>query len=262
VTEVDEREWTVGPAARLVGTTVRTLHHYDAIGLVRPSGRTAAGYRTYTGADLDRLRHALVWRELGFPLGLIPELLDGEDTDRAVRLLEQMDAVSERIDRLQQVRAALQEEVSAMTGGYRLTQEAKRELFGDEWLGSESEYATEAEERWGDTDAWRHSRQRTSSYTKADWERIKAEQEVIGRRFLELMAAGAPPDGPAALTVAEEARQHNSRWFYETTGEMQAGLGRMFVEDPRFTVYYEKAGEGLAAYVSAAYIANGEWLAR
>jgi len=62
--------------------------------------------------------------------------------------------------------------------------------------------------------------------------------------------------------VAEEARQHNSRWFYETTGEMQAGLGRMFVEDPRFTVYYEKAGEGLAAYVSAAYIANGEWLAR
>jgi DNA-binding transcriptional MerR regulator len=251
-------EWTVGPAARLVGTTVRTLHHYDAVGLVTPSGRTPAGYRTYTEADLDRLRHALVWRELGFSLERIPELLEADPADRAARLLEQVAAVSERIDRLQRVRAALEEEVRAVTGGLPLTQEDKRELFGDEWLGNEAEYAAEAEERWGDTDAWRQSRERTSRYTKADWERIKAEGEAIEQRFVELMRTGEPADGEAATAVAEEARQLNSRWFYEMSGEMQAGLGRMFVEDPRFAAYYEQQAEGLAAFVSAAYVANGE----
>ena len=252
--------WTVGPAAQLVGTTVRTLHHYDAIGLVRPSGRTAAGYRTYTEADLDRLRHALVWRELGFPLERIPDLLDGDDTDRVLRLLEQVDAVSERIDRLQHVRAALQEEMSAMTGGVRLTQEEKRELFGDEWVANEAEWDQEWTDRWGDTEAGRQSRDRTSKYTKADWERIRAEGEVVEQRFIALMRAGEPADGEGAMAVAEEARQLNSRWFYDMSGEMQAGLGRMFVEDERFAAHYDARAEGLAAYVSAAYVANGERL--
>jgi DNA-binding transcriptional MerR regulator len=253
-------EWTVGPAARLVGTTVRTLHHYDAVGLVTPSGRTPAGYRTYTEADLDRLRHAMVWRELGFPLERIPELLDAAPADRASRLLEQVAAVSERIDRLQRVRAALEEEVRAVTGGLPLTQEDKRELFGDEWTEHEAEWDREWQDRWGDTEAGRQSRERTSRYGKADWERIKAEGEAVEQRFVALMRAGEPADGEAATAVAEEARLLNSRWFVDMSGEMQAGLGRMFVEDPRFAAYFDRRAEGLAAYVSAAYVANGERL--
>lgn len=260
--ETEQHEWTVGPAARLVGTTVRALHHYDAIGLVCPSGRTPAGYRTYTAADLDRLRHVLVWRELGFALEAIPALIEGGEAERLVRLLHQVDAVSARIDRLQQVRAALQEEVKAMTEGLRLTQEEKRELFGDEWTEHEQEWAAESEQRWGDTDAYRESTRRTAQYTKADWERVKAEMTAVEDRFVALMAAGEPADGAAAGAVAEEARQVNGRWFYEMSGEMQAGLGRMFVDDPRFAAQYERRAEGLAGYVSAAYVANGERLQR
>ena len=258
--QTEQETWTVGPAARLAGTTVRTLHHYDAIGLVHPSGRTWAGYRVYTSADLDRLRQVLVWRELGFTLEDVPRLLDGDAHDRLVRLLEQVDAVSTRIDRLQQVRAALQEEVRVMNGGLRLTQEEKRELFGDAWVEHEDEWAQEARERWGDSDAYRESSRRTATYTKADWDRVTAEMTAVEDRFVALLEMGAPADGEEAVAVAEDARQVNGRWFYEMGGEMQAALGRTFVEDPRFAAQYEQRAAGLAAFVSAAYVANGERL--
>ena len=254
--------WTVGPAAQLLGTTVRTLHHWDARGLVQPSGRTAAGYRVYTEADLDRARHVLVWRELGFGLDAIPALLDGDEHERLLRLLEQVDAVSSRIDRLQQVRAALQEEVRAVTGGLRLTQDEKRELFGDEWTAHEDEWAAESEERWGDTDAYRESARRTASYTKDDWDRVKAEMTAVQDAFIALLRAGEPADGDAAMAVAEQARQVNGRWFYELSGEGQVALGQMFVADERFAAQYEQHAVGLAAFVSGAYRANGERLRR
>ncbi len=251
---------TVGPAARVVGTTVRALHHYDAIGLVHPGGRTPAGYRVYLEADLDRLRRVLVLRELGFPLQDVATLLaarDDGDEDGVLRLVtDQLAAVDARIDRLQQVRAALTREREAHVSGVRLTQDEKRELFGTTWVENEEDYAREAEERWGATDAWRTSRERTSRYTKADWEQVKAEADGINARFVALMAAGEPADGEAARAVAEEHRQHIGRRFYDCPPEMHAGLGRMYVADERFTATYEALAPGLAQYVSTALQAN------
>jgi MerR family transcriptional regulator, thiopeptide resistance regulator len=254
--EADRGLWTVGPAADAVGTTVRALHHYDAIGLVVPSGRTPAGYRVYTDADLDRVRHVLVYRELGFALEDVAALLDGDDDDRARRIREQVDAVSERIGRLQQVQAALEQEMEAQMNGVRLTQAEKRELFGDTWVENEQDYAREAEQSWGDTDAWRQSQRRAASYGKADWQTIKAEADGINRRFVALMQAGEPADGEAATAVAEEHRRHIDRWFYSCSPEMHAGLGRMYVQDERFAATYEGIAAGLARYVSEAVQAN------
>jgi DNA-binding transcriptional MerR regulator len=251
-----ERTWTVGPAAEAVGTTVRALHHYDAIGLVVPGGRTDAGYRVYTGTDLDRLRAVLVHRELGFALDEVAALLDGDEADRVRLVREQIDRVTERIDRLQQVRAALETEMEATMSGVRLTQAEKRELFGDTWIENEEAYAQEAEERWGDTEQWRQSRERTSRYTTEDWARAKAEGDEIDGRFVALMAAGEPADGEAACAAAEEHRQSISRRFYDCPPEMHAGLGRMYVEDARFTASYEGKAPGLARYVSTAVQAN------
>jgi DNA-binding transcriptional MerR regulator len=251
-----ERTWTVGPAAEAVGTTVRALHHYDAIGLVVPGGRTEAGYRVYTGTDLDRLRAVLVHRELGFALDEVAALLDGDEADRVRLVREQIDRVTERIDRLQQVRAALETEMEATMSGVRLTQAEKRELFGDTWIENEEAYAQEAEERWGDTEAWRQSQGRTDGYSKADWAEVAAEVAAIDGRFVALMQAGEPADGEAARAVAEEHRQHISTRFYDCPPEMHAGLGRMYVEDARFTASYEGKAPGLARYVSTAVQAN------
>ena len=245
--------WTVGELARLAGVTVRTLHHYDRIGLVRPSERTAAGYRSYDVHDLDRLQQVLVYRELGFPLEEVATLLDDPDADPAAHLRRQHRLLRERLERTQAMVAAVEKEMEARHMGISLTPEERFELFGD-WLPEE--YEAEAEERWGDTDAWAQSQARTRSYIKEDWVRLKAEDEDVERRFAEALRSGVPADSEQAMDVAEEHRQQISRNFYDCPPEMHAGLGRMYVEDERFTAYYERIAPGLAQYVSTAVQAN------
>ena len=245
--------WTVGELARLAGITVRTLHHYDRIGLVRPSERTSAGYRSYDGRDLDRLQQVLVYRELGFPLEEVATLLDDPDADPAAHLRRQHRLLRDRLERTQAMVAAVEKEMEARQMGISLTPEERFEVFGD-WLPEE--YEAEAEERWGDTEAWAQSQRRTRSYSKEDWVRIKAEGDDVERRFAEALRSGVPADSEQAMDLAEEHRQQISRHFYDCPPEMHAGLGRMYVEDERFTAHYERLAPGLAQYVSTAVQAN------
>lgn len=135
----------------------------------------------------------------------------------------------------------------------RLTPEERFEVFGD---FDPDAHAEEAEQRWGDSEAYRESNRRTASYSKEDWLRNKAENEEWGRRVAAVMDSGAPADSPEAMELAEEHRQLISRWFYECSYEIHTGLADMYVADPRFTAYYEKIRPGLAAYLSEAIHAN------
>ena len=130
--------------------------------------------------------------------------------------------------------AAVEKEMEARQMGISLTPEERFELFGE---GYSEDYEREAEERWGDTEAWAQSQRRTAAYTKEDWVAIKAEADDVERRFAEAMRAGVPADSEPAMDVAEEHRQHISRWFYDCPPAMHAGLGRMYVEDERFTAH-------------------------
>src|SRR4051812_38450541 len=162
--------WTVGQVAERSGVTVRTLHHYDEIGLLRPSRRSASGYRLYTDADLVRLQHVVVYRRLGFSLEEVAVLLDDPEADVAAHLRRQRAAVMSRLDELAELVAAIDRALEAEVSGIQLTPEEQRELFGE---GFTEEYQQEAQERWADTKAWRQSQERTARYTKADWQRIK-----------------------------------------------------------------------------------------
>jgi DNA-binding transcriptional MerR regulator len=252
---MDEEETSVnvGEVAALAGVTVRTLHHYDRIGLLSPSERTPAGYRRYTASDLDRLHQVLVYRELGFPLEEVATLLDDPAADPVAHLRRQLALLRDRLDRTRAMVAAVEKEMEARTMGISLTPEERFEVFGD---NDPSQYDTEVEERWGETDAYKESRRRTTSYTKDDWLRIKAEGADVERRFAEALRSGVPADSERAMDVAEEHRQHIGRWFYDCPPEMHAGLGRMYVEDERFTAHYEEIAPGLALYVSTAVQAN------
>jgi len=244
---------SVGDVAALAGVTVRTLHHYDRIGLLSPSERTAAGYRRYAPADLDRLHQLLLYRELGFPLEEIATLLDDPDADPEAHLRRQHRLLRDRLDRTQAMVAAVEKEMEAAHMGIQLTPEERFEVFGD---NDPAQYADEVEQRWGDTDAYRESRRRTTTYTKADWQRIKDESEEIEQALASALQAGAPADSERAMDAAEAHRQHISRWFYDCPPEMHAGLGRMYVEDERFTAHYDQRAPGLAQYVSTAVQAN------
>lgn len=243
----------VGEVAELAGVTVRTLHHYDRIGLLSPSARTASGYRQYSPADLDRLHQVLLYRELGFPLEEVASLLDDPSADPEAHLRRQHRLLRDRLERTSAMVAAVEKEMEARAMGISLTPEERFEVFGEH---DPAQYEAEVEERWGDTDAYAESKRKTAAYSKEDWVRIKAEMEDIGNRFVAAMRSGAAPDSAEAMDVAEDNRQHISRWFYECSPEMHAGLGRMYVEDERFTATYEAMAPGLAQYVSTAVQAN------
>ena len=246
-----EREWTVGPAARLAGTTVRTLHHYDAIGLVRPSRRCASGYRTYTEADIDRVRRVLLYRELGLPLRKIARVMAGYDATGSRRatvalLKEQLAALHEQAHRLEHRMLAVQRELEAVEMGVKLTQEQKRALFGDNWVENEEAYAQEARTRWGQTEAWKVSQERTQHYSVKDWRSIQDEANDLLRRFAELLTRGDPPDGAAAVEVAEAHRVHLDRWFFPVNHQSHRALADMYGADPRFRAHFDDRQTGLA----------------
>ncbi len=243
---------TVGDVARLAGVTVRTLHHYDRIGLVSPSGRTPAGYRLYGAADLDRLHAVLAYRELGFALDDVAGLLDGT-ADREAHLRRQHELVRGRIGQLERLLAGLEKEMEAEMTGMRLTPQERFEVFGDH---DPEQYADEARERWGDTDPYRESARRTASYTKDDWTAMKAEAQDVNRRFADLLAAGVPATDERAAEAVRAHRDLITRWFYPCTPQIQRGLAEMYVQDERFTRTYEEIAPGLARYVHDAVLAE------
>ncbi|WP_159945383.1 MULTISPECIES: MerR family transcriptional regulator [unclassified Nocardiopsis] len=244
---------TVGEVARLSGQTVRTLHHYDRIGLLVPAGRTRAGYRSYSDADLERLRQILTYRELGFGLDQIAALLDDPATDTRAHLTRQHRLVTARIARLREMAQALERLMEADTMRLNLTAAERLELFGDH---DPDEYAEEVRQRWGRTEAYAPSQRRTAAYTKADWERINAEAEQIYRDLARAMEEGAAPDSTAAMDLAERHRAHITRWFYDCGTDIHRCLGRMYVDDERFTATIDAHAEGLSVFLREAFAAN------
>ena len=118
------------------------------------------------------------------------------------------------------------------------------------------QYEAEAQERWGDSDAYKESGRRTKQYTSGDWQTIKAQQDAIEAGLAGAMAAGAPADSERATDLAEEARLYIDRWFYPCSHDMHCSLADMYTADERFKANYEKRAEGLAEYVVAAIRAN------
>jgi DNA-binding transcriptional MerR regulator len=252
-TQTEPRSLTVGAVARLAGITVRTLHHYDEIGLLRPSGRSDTGYRRYAEADLERLQRILFYRELGFGLDQIRDAMTDGEADASAHLRQQHTMLLDRIGRLQRMASAVEKAMEARTMGINLTPEERFEVFGD---FNPDDHAAEVEERWGDTDAYRESARRTRGYTKADWQRIKAEGQAAVDKLVAAMQAGKPAGSREAMDGAELHRLQIDRNFYPVSYEMHVGLAEMYLADPRFTEHYEKIAPGLAQYVHDAIKAN------
>ena len=244
---------TIGAVARLAGVTVRTLHHYDEIGLLRPGSRSDAGYRRYDDADLERLQRILFYRELGFGLDEIRDVMRDGHADATSHLRRQHAMLLDRIGRLRRMAAAVEKAMEATTMGINLTPEERLEVFGD---FDPDAHAAEAEERWGQTDAYRESARRVARYTKEDWQRIKAQGQAAIEQVVAAMRAGKPADSAEAMAGAEAHRRQIDDAFYACSYEMHVGLGEMYLADPRFTATYEKIAPGLAQYLHDAIKAN------
>lgn len=251
---MDVPTYGVGEVAALAGTTVRTLHHYDELGLLEPSSRGANGYRRYTAGDLERLQRILFYRELEFGLDRIAQLLDGDD-DPLDHLRRQHELLLDRRARLDALVRTLETTMNARKTGVNLTPEEMLEVFGG---FDPTEHVAEAEERWGDTDAWRQSQAQHRTYGKPDYQRMVAEADALNARFVAAMSSGEPADGDVAMDLAEEARRQVTDWHYDLSHAGHRSLAAMYLADPRFTATYEKIADGLATYVHDAIVANAE----
>ena len=134
-----------------------------------------------------------------------------------------------------------------------MSDEERAEMFGELFDGfNPADYEHEVQERWGETDAYKQSAERTKRYSKADWEQIKAEMDENTAAFVALMDACVPANAPEAMELAEAKRLHISKWFYDLPLERYADMASTWVSDPRFTKNIDKARIGLAAYQYAA----------
>lgn len=247
--------YTIGEVARSSGVSVRTLHHYDAIGLLVPAGRSVAGYRLYSEADLGRLRHVLFYRELGFGLDQIAEILADPDAHTDDHLRRQHRLLRERQARTGALLAAIEREIEARQLGIALTPAEQLEIFG---TATFAERADEAHERWGDPEASRASRRRSAAYSKQDWVAIKAEADESIRRFADALRAGEPATGATAMALAEEHRAHLSRWFFACDHGQHRQVAATYVADPGTVATWDEVAPGFARYVHDAIVANAD----
>jgi MerR family transcriptional regulator, thiopeptide resistance regulator len=249
------RTYQVNEVARITGVSVRTLHHYDKLGLLVPSTRTTAGYRLYTDADLLRMQQILIGRELGLALEDIRRMLDDPRVSRRQLLQQQRERLLQRarttaamIRSVDGAMALLDEDQSQRT-----TTMDMKEIFDG---FDPAQYEQEARERWGHTEAYRESERRTRGYTQDDWKRMKEETDAIMSDAAAAMNAGSAPTDATVMDIAERHRLSIDRWFYPCSAQMHAALADMYEADARFASNIDKHADGLTAFWSAAIRAN------
>ncbi|GGX83046.1 MerR family transcriptional regulator [Streptomyces hiroshimensis] len=243
---------TVGRTAALVGVSVKSLHHWDTIGLVRPSGRTWAGYRVYSGDDVARIHRVLVYKELGFPLAEIGRILDDPGTSARDHLRRQRTELVERITRLQKMVGAVDRMMAASDTGMRLTPQEQVEIFGDDWQPS---WVEEAEDRWGGSAQWAQYAERAADMTPQDWKDAAAATHALNADFAAAQRAGTAPGSGEANALAERHRALLSTYF-DCTHAMHACIGRMYVDEPGYAEHYDAVAPGLTVWLRDVIFAN------
>nr|WP_243108439.1 MerR family transcriptional regulator [Maliibacterium massiliense] len=234
--------YRIAEVAHLAGVSVRTLHYYDQIALLRPSRTDANGYRAYSHEELARLYQIRMLRELDFDCKTIACILDAPHFDREEALGRQRALLALRRDRLSRLIASIDAQLKE--GGNTMDFDA---FDTSELDAQQRRYQQEVQQRWGQTDAYRQSAAKAARYTKADWQRIKEAQDALFARFAALRKGD-----PAALEAQQltaQWQQHIATYYYDCPIEMLAQLGEMYVGDARFARNLDRYGAGTAAFM-------------
>ncbi|NTU98861.1 MerR family transcriptional regulator [Candidatus Falkowbacteria bacterium] len=240
---MNNKFYTIKQLATLAGVSVRTLHYYDQIGLLRPDHLKKNRYRQYGEHDLLELQQIMFFRELDFPLEEIKEIIRSPDFDLISALLEQKKLILIKKKRFGELAKTIDLTINKINKEKNMQDKDLYEAFSEE---EGQKYAAEAKERWGNAAAYKQSQERVKKMSKEDWQRISKENEEL----MSLLVANMD-NGVGSQEVQELIARHYEglRHFYEPTLKMYGGLGEMYVSDPRFTAYYEKYAKGLAIFM-------------
>ncbi|MEV7873522.1 MerR family transcriptional regulator [Microbacterium sp. NPDC089188] len=249
---MSEQGMPVGETAARLGLTVRTLHHWDEIGLARPAARSSAGYRLYTDEDLERLRRIVVYRELGLDLDAIRAVIDEPGGDVAAQLRVQRAHVSQRIAQLQIVDDDLERMIAAQERGILLSEDEQHETFGPGW---DTSWPAEARDAYGGSPQWQQYAERSASRSVDDWAEVTRAVSAVEEELADAVASGVEPGDALADALVERHRTVFSQYF-PLTRQMQVHLGRMYAADPRFAAHYDAIRPGLATWLRDAIEAS------
>lgn len=233
---------TVKEVSRITGVSVRTLHHYDAIGILKPTKVTEAGYRMYDDAALGRLQNILLFRELQFPLKEIKAILDSPDFDPAEAIAQQIGLLELQYKRMGELLAFAREIQNRGVTAMNFDVFDKDEI---------QKYKAEVRERWGHTQAYREFEQKEAARNGGGYG--KAAEELMGL-FAELgKLRHLAPDSEEVQNKISALQTFITDNYYVCTNEILSGLGQMYTEDERFRKNIDRAGgEGTAEFASAA----------
>lgn len=233
---------TVKQVSQVSGVSVRTLHHYDAIGLLKPTKVTEAGYRLYDDTALERLQSILLFRQLQFPLKEIRRILDTPGFDREQALKDQIHLLELQREHLEQLLSAARE--MQKNGGKIMS-------FSVFDKKKQEEFAAEAKKRWGNTEAFRESQEKTAGKTDSQLQQYGSELMAFFSRLGEVK--NAAPSDPVPQTIVAELQQFITEHYYRCTKQILMGLGQMYAADERFQENIDAAGgAGTAAFASEA----------
>lgn len=232
--------YTPSQVAKLVGLSVRALHYYDQLGLVSPMTRGENNYRYYSPADLLRIKQVIFFRNLGFDLARIKAIMTAPNFDQARALTDQRRYLELELAKTNnQIR-----EIDQLLGSQKGNNMTNHDIT--DWDSPTDDqlekFKDEAHKRWGESEAWRQSEQRTRHWTKADYQRIAADGKKLTRQLADAMDYGATSPEFQALIVQHKA---GIEVFYDCSDEMYRNLGQLYVDDPRFAAYYNNFRPGL-----------------
>ena len=233
---------TVHEVSKLTGVSIRTLHHYDAIGLLHPTTTTEAGYRLYDDTALERLQHILLFRELEFPLKDIKEILDSSNFERNKALEQQIQLLTlkkEHIENLITFARGIQG-IGVKNMDFSVFDAKKMD-----------EYTAQAKAAWGETAAFREYEEKTGNCSKE-------EMNLKGAGLMEVIAefgslCTLEPGSPKVQEQVKKLQDYITEHFYTCTKEILAGLGKMYNGGGSMTENINAAaGEGAAEFISRA----------
>ena len=233
--------------ADFTGVSVRTLHYYDEIGLLKPAiVDEQSGYRFYDENSLERMQEILFYRELDFPLKSICSILSSPDYDKEKAIAEQKRLLLLKKKRLEKIITALE--------NHQKGEQLMKAFDNTEFEATRQKYEAEAKEKWGSTAAYAEYTEKAKNYSKESYQSMADGLDQIMKEFALCMNSGSntSPDSAEVQKLVKKLQDYITANYYTCTDEILSGLGQMYVADERFRKNIDKHGEGTAEFISSA----------
>ncbi|MBC2319743.1 MerR family transcriptional regulator [Listeria booriae] len=246
-------EYTVQKLAKLAGVSTRTLRYYDEIGILKPARINSSGYRIYGQNEVDRLQQILFYREMNVGLDKIKAILEQPDFDETEALKTHRAQLLDKRKQLDELIRNVEKSIAHSERRITMTDQEKFEGFKQKMIDeNEEKYGTEIREKYSD-DKINKSNAKLKGMSEAEMERVNRLAETILVELAEAFETGDPA-GEKAQEVAAMHKEWLSTYWDTYSKEAHAGLAQMYVDDERFTAYYDKDQPGLAAFLRDAIV--------